>query len=65
MCGLVVGLVVAALNESIFSGLGRTVDWVFLEVHAEGECGRLCSRAERGGVLAVTVWPRSRSPLDW
>ncbi|KAG1660731.1 hypothetical protein FOA52_003040 [Chlamydomonas sp. UWO 241] len=26
-----------ALDQSIFSGLGRNVDWVFLEVHAEGE----------------------------
>ena len=25
------------LDTRIFSGLGKKVDWIFLEVHAEGE----------------------------
>jgi len=27
-----------ALDGPLFKAQGRTVDWVFLEVHAEGEC---------------------------
>lgn len=31
------------LDSRIFSGLGKKIDWIFLEVHAEGE------RAREGG----------------
>lgn len=31
-----------ALDQRIFSGLGKSVDWVFLEVHAEGEWSCMC-----------------------
>lgn len=30
-----------SLDARIFSGLGKKVDWIFLEVHAEGESDRV------------------------
>lgn len=50
-----------SLDARIFSGLGRRVDWVFLEVHAEGETyrgGKPPTAAERPWV----TWGAHRLP---
>ena len=41
-----------ALDGRIFAGLGKKVDWVFLEVHAEGECCRRWRRIKATGACS-------------
>ena len=60
------------LDTRIFSGLGKKVDWIFLEVHAEGEWqlvmllgGCRMSICSAGTKFSTALWPMacSTSPV--
>ncbi|EFJ41282.1 hypothetical protein VOLCADRAFT_107753 [Volvox carteri f. nagariensis] len=48
-----------ALDERIFRGLGKKIDWVFLEVHAEGEA----EHAAIGHNAVLNLTPADHTPI--
>lgn len=48
-----------ALNDRIFAGLGKKVDWIFLEVHAEGEA----EHAAIGHNAVLNFVPAEHTPI--